>query len=93
MRTLSTMLSLIATVLVLVGLLLVIVGGLAFLLAAFREGVLWGLACLFVPFATLAFLVIHWQKAKDSFFLQLYGVAAIFGAVLLDNTGLPWPLG
>ncbi len=93
MRTMSTMLSLIATVLVLVGLVLVLVGGIAFLIAAFREGVLWGLACLFVPFATLAFLVIHWQKAKDSFFLQLYGLAAMLGAVLLDSTNLPWPLG
>jgi len=93
MRTLIRMLSLIATVLVLIGLLLCILGALTFLVATFRESVLWGIACLVLPFASLAFLIIHWQKAKDPFFMQLYGIAFVIGAVLLSNTGLPWPLG
>jgi hypothetical protein len=87
------MLSIIATILALAGLALVLVGAIAFLVATFRESVLWGIACLVLPLASLAFLIIHWSKAKDSFFLQLYGVAFIIGAVILDSTGLPWPLG
>jgi hypothetical protein len=93
MRTLIAMLSIIATVLVLIGLALVLFGTLTFLVATFRESVLWGIACLVLPFASLAFLIIHWTKAKDPFFLQLYGIAFIIGAALLGNTGLPWPLG
>lgn len=87
------MLSLIATVLVLAGLVLMLVGGIAFLIAAFRESVLWGLAVFFLPFVSLIFLVLYWNKAKDAFFLQLYGVGAVFVALLLSNNNLPWPLG
>lgn len=87
------MLSLVATILVLVGLLLALLGAITFLVATFRESVLWGLACLFLPLASLAFLILHWQKAKDPFFLQLWGIALIIGASLISNTGLPWPLG
>lgn len=93
MRIFIAMLSIIATVLVLVGLVLVLLGAVTFLVATFRESVLWGIACLVLPFASLAFLIIHWSKAKDPFFLQLYGVAFIIGAALIGNTGLPWPLG
>jgi hypothetical protein len=87
------MLSLIATLLVLAGFLLLIVGGIAFLIAAFRESVLWGLGVLFLPLVSLFFLIVHWDRAKDSFFLQLYGFGAIFVAVLLADNNLPWPLG
>jgi hypothetical protein len=87
------MLSIIATILVLVGFVCLVLGGITLLVATFRESVLWGIACLVLPLASLAFLIIHWQKAKDPFFLQLYGVAFIIGAALISNTGLPWPLG
>ncbi|HUQ04443.1 MAG TPA: hypothetical protein VM261_18210 [Kofleriaceae bacterium] len=93
MRTLILMLSILATILAVVGLICLLLGGITFLVATFRESVLWGLACLFLPFASLIFLVVHWAKAKDSFFIQLYGVAFIIGAMLLGDTGLPWPLG
>lgn len=93
MRIFIAMLSIIATILVLVGLVCVLLGGITLLVATFRESVLWGIACLVLPLASLAFLILHWQKAKDPFFLQLYGVAFIIGAALIGNTGLPWPLG
>lgn len=84
----------IATLLVLAGFALLLVGAIAFLIAAFRESVLWGLAVLFLPgIVSLIFLILHWDRAKDSFFLQLYGIGAIFVAVLLANNNLPWPLG
>jgi hypothetical protein len=87
------MLSIIGTILALAGLALLLFGAITFLVATFRENVLWGIACLVLPLASLAFLIIHWAKAKDSFFLQLYGVAFIIGAALISNTGMPWPLG
>jgi hypothetical protein len=87
------MLSIIATVLVLVGLLCVLLGAVTFLVATFRESVIWGIACLVLPLASLAFLILHWQKAKDPFFIQLYGLAFLIGAAILGDTGLPWPLG
>ena len=57
-----------------------------YLIAAFRESALWGLAVLFVSPASIAFLILHWQAAKSSFFLQLYGVGfVVAGAVFCDG--------
>lgn len=63
-------------------------GALAFIssvwmiIAAFSAGILWGLAYLFIPFAQLVFLFVHWKKAAKPFFLGLFAVflggAALF---------------
>jgi len=53
------------------------IGGLMVLMAAFRQSVGWGLAYLFVPLASLVFLVVHWQEAKKGFLLGA-GAAAVF---------------
>lgn len=82
-----------ATMLVLVGLLLVLIGALAFLLAAFREDLLWGLGVLFVPPLGLVFLIVHWPVAKHGFFLKLWGIALVVLGVLVAGNGLPWPIG
>ncbi len=60
-------------ILMLLGGLIALVGGILFLVAAFRESILWGLAVLFIPFAGLVFLIAHWQDAKKPFLLQLLG--------------------
>jgi hypothetical protein len=80
---------LLGTITVWAGLILMLVGGLLFLVAAFRESILWGLGVLFLPFVSLIFLVLHWSRAKDSFFLQLYGIALVVLAVLLFGGHLP----
>ncbi|MBX3161672.1 MAG: hypothetical protein KF773_37270 [Deltaproteobacteria bacterium] len=72
-----------------IGLILLLVGGLMFLLSAFGESILWGLGVLFVPFVSLAFLILHWRRAKDSFFLQLYGVGLVVLGVLAFKVHLP----
>jgi uncharacterized membrane protein len=72
-----------------VGVILCLIGGIGFLIAAFRESILWGLGVLFLPFVSLIFLVLHWSRAKDSFFLQLYGVALILIAALVFKVPLP----
>lgn len=57
-------------------------GSIIFLIAAFRQSVLWGLGCLLIPFVSLVFLVLHWAEAKKGFFIQLTGLAVIVIAVL-----------
>mgnify|MGYP003376251988 CR=1 FL=1 len=87
------MLTLLGTALVLVGLLLVLIGALMFLVAAFREGLLWGLGVLFVPPLPLVFLIVHWSKARDAFFLKLWGIALLVLGVVVAGNDLPWPIG
>jgi len=75
---------LIALALLVPGLILLIIGGFWFLVAAFRVGVLWGLACLFIPIVQFFFLIVHWDKAKRPFFLQLLGLAMIIASYIID---------
>lgn len=63
------------------GELLIIVGaciggfaGLWMLFTAFKESILWGIACILLPFASLLFLVLHWQEAKAPFLLGLLAI-------------------
>jgi hypothetical protein len=68
---------------VLIGLGVVVsfIGGIMFLIAAFKEGVGWGLAVMFIPFAQLVFLVKYWSQARVAFLAQVIGVALGFAAV------------
>ena len=62
-------------------------GGLLFLIAAFRESIWWGLACLFLPIVSFFFLIVHWPEAKKPFFLQLIGFAVmVVGAIISPQT-------
>ncbi len=84
--------SLIASALVFFGLVLVLFGYLAFVVAAFRTGLLWGLAVLFLPpVAALVFLLLHWRRAQNGFYLMLWGWAFIGLGRLVFHAGLPWP--
>lgn len=72
------------------GLVLLVIGGIWFILAAFREGILWGLGVLFVPFVSLIFLILGWPEAKRPFFLQLTGLGLILLAALALSAPLPF---
>jgi hypothetical protein len=72
------------------GILLMLVGGLFFIIAAFRESLLWGLAVMFLPVVPLIFLIVHWHRAKGPFFIQLYGLAAVLIGVFACAARLPW---
>ncbi len=72
------------------GLVLLVIGGIWFVIAAFREGILWGLGVLFVPFVSLIFLVLGWPEAKRPFFLQLVGLGFILVAMLALSAPLPF---
>jgi len=82
--------ALIGTVLVWGGCLFMLLGWIAFIVVAFRESILWGLGVLFLPFVSLVFLVLNWSRAKNSFFLQLWGLAFLLVGALALSARLPW---
>ena len=85
------MLETLGVVTVWAGLLLMLVGAVFFIVAAFRESVLWGLGVLFLPFVSLVFLILAWPRAKGPFFIQLYGFAAILIGIFALSATLPTP--
>jgi hypothetical protein len=71
-------------IVLIVGYLISIVGGFMVIFAAFRESALWGLACLFIPFASLVFLIKFWDAGKRGFFVSLAGL----GVCVIAGVGL-----
>lgn len=43
-----------------------------------------GLGCLIIYPISLVFLILHWQKAKNPFFLQLFGTVIALVAGFFD---------
>lgn len=68
--------------LLVLGSLIAAIGGIWLLVAAFGESIWWGLASLFVPFASLLFVILHWSKAKAAFCLGLLGTCVAIGGVV-----------
>jgi len=64
--------------LVVIAMVLLVVGGIWMLIETFKVGLGWGLACLFIPFVSLAFIFLHWDVAKRPFFVNLTGLVLIF---------------
>ena len=60
------------------GLFIFILGAIGILITAFKTSLLWGLGCLLIAPVSLIFLVLHWDVAKNPFFLQLIGLALAF---------------
>ncbi|MCI5148193.1 MAG: hypothetical protein D3916_02120 [Candidatus Electrothrix sp. MAN1_4] len=65
----------------LLGTFLILAGAFWFIVAAFRVHILWGLACLLIPFASLFFLFLHWKAAAKPFILSVVGVLIAFSGV------------
>jgi hypothetical protein len=59
------------------------VGAIWLLVIAFRTHVGWGLAFMFIPFAGIAFVVMHWSKARKPFLCLLGGMAIAAGVASL----------
>ena len=74
----------IGAVIAILGIAIAFFGGLWFLVAAFRESIWWGLACLFIPIVSLFFLVVHWPQARKPFLLQLLGIVIIAVAIIVS---------
>ena len=60
-----------------IGLAIFIIGGIGTLVAAFRVSFWWFLGCLVFSPISLLFLILHWQDAKNPFFLQILGFVLI----------------
>lgn len=56
------------------------------LVVAFQTHILWGLACLFLPFATLIFGILHWNRAAKPFVAHLAS-SVLIGAVAWSLIG------
>jgi hypothetical protein len=65
------------------GIIISIVGGVWFLVAAFKAGIGWGLACLFLPFVQLIFLFVHWKEVRKPFAVGILAMVVIFVAAFL----------
>ena len=74
-----------ATVLVILGGIVAVVGGLWLIIEIFKESVGWGLACLLIPIATLAFVAMHWEVAKRPFLVYASGWGLILLSVAFDH--------
>jgi hypothetical protein len=64
-------------VLVIFGVILLFIGGIGILIAAFKTSFLWGLGCLLIAPMSLVFLIMHWEDAKNPFFLQIIGIMLV----------------
>ena len=71
-----------AVAIFIIGILVNAVGGIMLLVRAFRESALWGLACIFIPFASLFFLIKFWPETKQAFLISLGGTAIMLLGVL-----------
>ena len=69
------------------GLAVFIIGGIGFLIAAFKNSILWGLGCLLLYPVSIIFLILNWSEAKNPFFLQLLGIGImLIGSVFSSPT-------
>ena len=60
------------------GFLILLIGSIGFLIAAFKNSILWGLGCLLISPLSIIFLILYWNDAKNPFFLQLIGIFVVF---------------
>lgn len=61
-----------------VGLVILLYGNIAFIIAAFRISVAWGVCCILFPFVSIIFLIIHWKTAAKPFLISMFGIGIIF---------------
>ncbi len=70
-----------------VGGIIALVGSIMFLIVAFKESILWGLGCIFVPFVSLVFLIMHWSVAKKPFLVSLCALPFYIIGILMGGLG------
>jgi hypothetical protein len=73
------------------GLIIFFVGSIKYIVETFRISILWGLSCMFLPFVSFIFLIVHWKVASKPFFLSLFGIGimllcTLFTAQASSNT-------
>ena len=81
------MLSIVAFILLAIGGLAAAAGAIWFIIVAFKEGPLWGIGVMLIPFVSLIFLVKFWSDAWKPFVLQTLGgfVVGIGAAIFIPT--------
>ncbi len=69
-----------------IGLGIFILGGIAYLVAAFRTSIIWGLGCLFITPVSILYLFFHWGDAKKPFLIQVIGGVVMLASVYAQGT-------
>ena len=70
-----------------VGLGMMIIGSIWFLVVAFQQDILWGIACVLIPFVSLVYLVKYWNTASRPFITWVAGFLGLFlGKFVRDGT-------
>ena len=69
-----------------IGTLALLVSGIWLLVVSFQKHILWGLACIFVPFASLVFLCMNWDRAAKPFLIYLVGLGLCAGGIFSNPT-------
>jgi hypothetical protein len=69
-----------------VGFIIAMVGNIWFYIIAFKTSVGWGFACLFLPFASLVFMIKYFDEVLEPFLVSVVGAILIFiGSALMGN--------
>ncbi len=73
-----------------VGILASIVGAIWYVVRGFQESLLWGFLNLLVPFATLFFTFMKWDRAKAPFLCTLVGGLLLMGTAMTAGSKGTW---
>ena len=69
------------------GIVIGLIGGIWLLVVAFKESILWGLGCLFLPIVSLVFAIMFWPKAGKPFLIGVAGgIIAYIGAGMMISS-------
>ena len=77
----------IGTALMLIGMIIYVIGSIMYLFASFGVSVWWGLAVLFLPLAEIIFLFAHWEEAKSSFKVIMFGCLLLVASAFVVGVG------
>jgi len=71
-----------------VGWLIAFIFGIILLIESFKTSILWGLGYVFVPFVSLVFVIVHWDRAKQPFLRSLLSLPfLVLGAIIMASYG------
>ena len=74
-------------IIALVGAFFLLGGAIVLLVRAFQASKWWGLAFIFIPFASLVFIFTHWNESRKPFLVLLLGVGITYFGYLLVPRG------
>jgi hypothetical protein len=79
---LSLVVPIMATITMALGYFISLLGGIWLLVVIYQESVGWAIACVFVPFVALIYVIAHWEDTKNPFFVNVAGAGLIFFGVM-----------